>query len=232
MGPNSAYLAPFAPAPISGYDFGAKSPPGGWVGTGDLGWPVHLGTDFGTQAGQSIVASAPATVKFETGLPGYGNRLTETFDNGWSLIFGHVAGGATGRVAAGQPIGITGRNVGSAIGSVTLVELHNPSGRAVNPDAFIASLTGKQYGAASGSWGTPPPGLGPYGPNLPGGKPNAPAAGISPLDLTGAVAAIPTQVGHGLADFFATSEQNIAEWLKRQTVAFFVAAVVLLVLFG
>ena len=49
-----------------------------------------------------------------------------------------------------------------------------------------------------------------------------------PLGLQAAV----TSLGHGLADFFVVSEQDIAEWLKRQTVAFFVAAIVLLVLFA
>jgi hypothetical protein len=249
-------ISPFVKLPpISGYDFGTKVPPGGWVGNGlDYGWPVHLGTDFGTRPGEAIVASFPATVKFQTGLPGYGNRLTETFDNGWSLIFGHVAAGATGRVAPGQQIGVTGRNVGSAQGAVTLVELRNPQGKAVNPDSFIASLGQPRYGAASGQLtgqpGKPDPSLASLLPGgvflqLAGQLPGAPGivssqvaatpvpSSISdPLGVSSAIAGIPTQIGHGLADFFATSEQNIAEWLKRQTVAFFVAAVVLLVLFA
>jgi hypothetical protein len=191
-----------------------------------------LGTDFGTPAGQAIVASQPATVKFQTGLPGYGNLLTETFDNGWSLLFGHVAAGASGRVAPGQRIGVTGRDVGSAQGEVTLVELHNPQGQAVNPDAFIASLTGAPgalYAAASSSGPNWPAGFDALVKNLQA----APGeAARNNLAIIGAIGSIPTQVGHGLADFFATSEANIAEWLKRQSVAFFVAAVVLLVLFA
>lgn len=219
---SSPYIAPFAKAPISGYDFGAKVPAGGWIGNGsDFGWPVHLGTDFGTQAGEAIVASAPATVKFESGLAGYGNKLTETFDNGWSLVFGHVAAGASGKVAQGQQIGVTGRNVGSAQGAVTLVELRDPSGKARNPDAFIQSL---ERGGAQAA-GSAVRGLG----DFTGSSADTLAQGLG--GVSAAIAGIPTQVGHGLADFFTVAESDIAEWFKRQSVAFFVAVVVLLVLF-
>jgi len=249
MGVNDAYIAPFPTARISGYDFGARVPAGGWTGTGsDFGWPVHLGTDFGTPAGEPIVASAPATVKFQTGLPGYGNLLTETFDNGYQLLFGHVAAGSSGRVAPGQQIGVTGRNVGSSQGAVTLVQLKTPSGQSVNPDAFIASLSGRVAGdvAQSSEFWRKAAGLDPISQHaqdlleksiglqqvaIQQAALGQVAQGIGLTNIADSLSAIPTQVGHGLADFFAVSEQNIAEWLKRQSVAFFVAAVVLLVLF-
>ena len=62
------------------------------------------------------------------------------------------------------------------------------------------------------------------------GNPVAPIAAVG-ATIADSVASIPTQIGHGLADFFVVTEQDIAEWFKRQSVAFFVAAVVLLVLF-
>jgi hypothetical protein len=94
-------------------------------------------------------------VKFDTGLAGYGNRITLTLANGFKFIFGHVAQGVNGPVTAGMRIGTTGENIGSSQGAVTLVEVHNPSGVAVNPHTYLdpifrgtASVLGL-FGAAS-----------------------------------------------------------------------------------
>jgi hypothetical protein len=54
--------------------------------------------------------------------------------------------------------------------------------------------------------------------------------GLDPTDPLGTRKAV-TDLGHGAADFFSVSESNLSEWLKRQSIAFFVAAIVLLVLF-
>jgi hypothetical protein len=142
---------------VSGYDFGAPVPAGGWTGTGQtFGWLTHQGVDYGTKVGSAIVAPFAGTTKFEQGLLGYGNRLTLTLANGWKFVFGHVAQGSNGPVAAGARIGTTGQNVGSSQGSVTLVEVHNPAGQAVNPHSILdpifkgtATVTGL-FGAASG----------------------------------------------------------------------------------
>src|SRR5581483_6986650 len=134
-------IAPFAPAPISGYDFGDKVPPGGWNGNGsDYGWPIHLGTDFGTPAGEAIFSPGPGTVTYKTDVAGYGNELIDKLANGYTFIFGHVASGISGQVAEGQAIGTTGANVGSSKGAVTLVEILDPSGKPINPDPVIAKL--------------------------------------------------------------------------------------------
>lgn len=206
-------FAPFAPAPISGYDFGAPEPAGGWTGNGQsYGWTRHLGTDFGTPAGEQILASGDATVTYRTGLAGYGNLLDEKLQNGYEFLFGHVASGINGRASAGQPIGVTGHDVGSSKGSVTLVQILDPAGKAINPDPIIAALP--QLNRAQ--------------------LLSAPSTGFNPVDPLGvgsAIAGIPGTIGHGLADFFVVGEQDIAAWLGKQAVAFFVAAVVLLVLF-
>lgn len=158
---------PFVGVPqVSGYDYGAPLPPGGWNGNGQsYGWTWHQGVDYGTRAGQPIVAPFGGTVKFDQGLFGYGNRITLTLANGFRFIFGHVAAGANGPVAAGQVIGTTGHDVGSSRGAVTLVEVHDPQGRPVNPHTYldpifqgtatVESLFGagsaQLFGAASGS---------------------------------------------------------------------------------
>jgi hypothetical protein len=149
-------------------------PAGGWNGNGQsYGWTTHQGVDYGTAPGKPIIAPFGGTVKFETGLLGYGNRITLTLANGFKFFFGHVAAGVNGPVTAGMRIGTTGSNVGSSKGSVTLVEVHNPSGQAVNPHTYLdpifrggASVLGlfgaasdQLFGAASGQLtaGTPPP---------------------------------------------------------------------------
>jgi hypothetical protein len=256
----ASVFAPLVTARVSGYDFGAPVPVGGWTGTGqDFGWTRHLGSDIGTPAGSPIIAAADSTLSFQTGLSGYGNLLTEKFSNGWEFLFGHVAGGASGPAKAGQQIGVTGANVGSSQGAVTLFQVRNPQGVDVNPDPILQALTsGKAsaeqlFGAQSASL-APSPAPAPAGPTLAdilgpfnlglklGGQLPGPIGAIyqqgaaTPIPATlsdplGINAAM-TNFGHGLADFLVVGEQDIAEWLKRQTVAFFVAAVVLLVLFA
>jgi hypothetical protein len=132
-------------------------PAGGWTGNGlTYGWLKHLGVDYGTKAGSPIVAPFAGTTKFETGLAGYGNKLTLTLANGWKFVFGHVAAGSNGVVQAGARIGTTGQNIGSSQGAVTLVEVHNPSGQAVNPHTILdpifkgTATAGSLFGAASG----------------------------------------------------------------------------------
>lgn len=130
---------PFVGVPrVSGYDYGAPLPPGGWNGNGlSYGWTWHQGVDYGTRPGQPIIAPFGGTVKFEQGLFGYGNRITLTLANGFKFFFGHVAAGANGPVAAGQEIGVTGHDIGSSRGAVTLVEVHDPEGRVVNPHTYL-----------------------------------------------------------------------------------------------
>jgi len=285
----ASVFAPLVTARVSGYDFGAPVPSGGWTGTGqDFGWTKHLGSDIGTPKGSPIIAAADSTLKFQTGLTGYGNLLTETFSNGWQFLFGHVAGGASGAVKAGQQIGVTGANVGSSQGAVTLFQVKNAQGVDVNPDPILQALVGGKanaaqlFGAASASLSataapastppSPPPApasksptladiLGPLGfglqigSQIPGplgsiyqqlaGAPALPAGynldlgnalGLSAIGsgLSGigtGIAGIPTTIGHGLADFFMVEEGIIKDWLGRQAVAFFVAIVVLAVLF-
>lgn len=142
---------------VSGYDFGAPLPAGGWNGNGEsYGWSTHQGVDYGTKAGDPIKAPFAGTTKFEQGLFGYGNKLTLTLANGFKFVFGHVAAGSNGPVRQGAVIGTTGRNVGSSIGSVTLVEVHDPNGRAVNPHTYLDPLfrggasAAQLFGAASG----------------------------------------------------------------------------------
>jgi hypothetical protein len=207
-------VAPFAPAKVSGYDFGAPCPAGGWVGNGNCyGWPTHLGSDFGTPAGESIASPGPGVVTYKTGQVGYGNELIDKLANGYTFIFGHVASGISGPVAAGQQIGTTGANVGDSKGAVTLVQVLNPSGTAINPDPILGSLSSQPASLT----GVSIPGVGDVG------------AGLG--SLGGSIAGIPASIGHGLADFFSVAEQDIAAWLANQAVAAFVAVIVLLALF-
>jgi hypothetical protein len=257
--------SPLSTSWVSGYDFGAPEPAGGWIGTGEsFGWTKHLGSDIGTKAGQPIVAPFAGTATFQTGLVGYGNLLTEKFSNGWEFLFGHVAGGVSGPVQQGQQIGETGANVGSAQGAVTLFAVHDPQGNAVNPDSYLNSLvagraTGASlFGAAGAALDAAPKSSDPCA-GLSGAEwiacklgsaagsgagvvtnPSSalPNLGPDPFGIAaaggafaGSIAAIPTQIGHGLADFFVVGEHDIAQWLGSQAVAFFVAAIVLLVLF-
>ena len=204
-------VSPLSTTRVSGYDFGAPVPQGGWIGTGqDFGWTTHQGSDIGTPAGQPIKAPFAGVASFQTGLTGYGNLLTEKLPSGWSWLFGHVASGVSGPVAEGQQIGVTGANVGSAQGAVTLVELLNPQGQPVNPDPTLAALAANQPSSSGFTFPNP---LQPIG------------------DVAGAIAGLPAGVATGAAGFFGTAASDIGAWLQKQAVAAFVAVIVLIVLF-
>lgn len=58
------------------------------------------------------------------------------------------------------------------------------------------------------------------------------ASGLSIPDPLGGIAGIPTAIGHGLADAIGAGVTDVGVFFRRQAVAFFVAAVVLFVLFS
>jgi murein DD-endopeptidase MepM/ murein hydrolase activator NlpD len=130
---NAPVPRPFNATGVSGYDYGAPMPAGGWTGTGQsYGWNRHMGIDYGTRAGDRIVSPFAGTVHVASGVAGYGNIVYVTLDNGWTMGFGHVASGALqngARVNPGDLIAIAGANVGSAKGSVTIVTWQDPTAK-------------------------------------------------------------------------------------------------------
>jgi len=156
---NAPVPRPFGSNTVSGYDFGAPMPAGGWSSKApgqSFGWSTHNGVDYGTQAGSRIVSPFAGVATVETGVAGYGNYVTVTLDNGWKMGFGHVASGqvANGaRVNPGDLIAIAGANVGSAQGSVTIVTWQNPQGQYINPhdvlDPIFSGTTFAGIGASA-----------------------------------------------------------------------------------
>lgn len=158
---NAPVPRPFNNNVVSGYDYGAPMPAGGWTGTGQsFGWDKHYGVDYGTRAGDRIVSPFAGTATVQTGVEGYGNLVTITLDNGWKISFGHVANGTVTngqRVNPGDLVAIAGQNVGSAKGSVTIVTWQSPDGKYHNPhdvmDPVFAGTTFNDIGlsAAAGT---------------------------------------------------------------------------------
>jgi murein DD-endopeptidase MepM/ murein hydrolase activator NlpD len=132
---NAPVPRPFASNKVSGYDFGAPMPPGGWSSKApgqSYGWQTHNGVDYGTTAGDRIVSPFAGTVVATTNVAGYGNIVYVQLDNGWVIGFGHVGSIAAqngARVNPGDLIAIAGQNVGSAVGSVTIVTWQAPGGQ-------------------------------------------------------------------------------------------------------
>lgn len=160
---NAPVPKPFGNNVVSGYDFGAPMPAGGWSSKNpgqSFGWNTHMGVDYGTRAGDRIVSPFAGTVAVQTGVPGYGNYVTVTLDNGWKMGFGHVANGTVQngeRVNPGDLIAIAGANVGSAQGSVTIVTWQDPTGKYVNPHEVLDPIfSGTTFSAigAQGAAGT------------------------------------------------------------------------------
>lgn len=219
----------------------------------DIGTPFHTpltaitggvvtGTRYGPFGGEVDIA---------TRLPGSSQQYTETF-----LHLDEIAPGLTpGKtVQPGDFLGLSGgQNAGGShpaspaysSGPHTEVDffLGNAwSGRSVDPGSLIAAGAptvqasplgdlGQLIGQGAGSLVNL---AGPGGLQLPIGNPLAGVGaglGYGLGSVAASINSLPNAVFSGMAEFFSTTEQNIAEWLKRQSVAFFVAAVVLLVLF-
>jgi murein DD-endopeptidase MepM/ murein hydrolase activator NlpD len=155
---NAPVPRPFGSSVVSGYDYGAKMPAGGWSDKApgqSYGWDTHNGVDYGTRVGDRIVSPFAGTATVETGVPGYGNYVTITRDDGWKMGFGHVAQGSVtsgSRVNPGDLLAIAGKDVGSAQGSVTIVTWQDPQGRYANPHEVLDPIFA---GATFSSLGVP-----------------------------------------------------------------------------
>src|SRR5258708_21015196 len=116
-------------------------PAGGWTGTGEsFGWDKHYGVDYGTRAGDRIISPFAGTASVQTDVPGYGNIVYVTLDNGWKIGFGHVAQGSIQngqRVNPGDLIALAGENIGSAKGAVTIVTWQDPQGNFADPHEVL-----------------------------------------------------------------------------------------------
>jgi murein DD-endopeptidase MepM/ murein hydrolase activator NlpD len=156
---NAPVPRPFGTNVVSGYDFGAPMPAGGWSSKSpgeSFGWDKHNGVDYGTRAGDRIVSPFSGTVTVQTNVPGYGNYVIVTLDNGWKMGFGHVASGAVqngARVNPGDLIAIAGADVGSAQGSVTLVTWQDANGMWHNPHQVLDPIFDGTTFAAIGAQG-------------------------------------------------------------------------------
>lgn len=154
---------PFTAQNVSGYDYGQPMPKGGWTGTGQsFGWDKHYGVDYGTPAGSRIVAPFAGTIEVRTGVAGYGNQVLLHLDNGWTLAFGHVAQGFGNgqRVNPGDLIAMSGQNVGSAKGAVTIVTWQDEKGNYQNPHLVMDPIfKGVSFSMLKDAQGNPMPSI-------------------------------------------------------------------------
>ena len=123
--------------PVPGYPvispFGLRQLP--WEEAGRL----HKGVDIAAPMGSPVLAAADGVVA-RTGVDaGYGRFVQVAHVGGMSSLYGHLSrfGARPGaRVKAGQAIGLIG-STGSSTGAHLHFEVHDPAGRALNPEMFI-----------------------------------------------------------------------------------------------
>lgn len=124
-------------------------------------------------------------------------------------------------VSPGQPVaagGLLGYSGGQNVGGSHPAAPQYSSG----PHTELDFFSGKPFASAPFN----PAGI--LGIGQGGGLPSFP----NPVgDVAGAVAGIPTTIGHGLADAIGAGVTDVGVFFRRQAVALFVAAVVLFVLF-
>lgn len=178
------------------------------------GQTIEQGQEVGLSGGQNVGGSHPATPQYSTGPH---TEIDLWKGSPWSSpsvnpdpilkalgmsVFGDVAQSRT--PSSPSPSG------------PTLFELVPPG---FGVAQLLANALPGQAGAVAQQIGSTPT---PAFPNIINVLPN-PTAGIG--DAV-------TKAGHGIADFFAVSIEDIGIFLKRQIVALAVAAVVLLILFA
>ncbi len=123
--------------PVPGYPvvspFGLRQLP--WEEAGRL----HKGVDIAAPMGSPVLAAADGVVT-RTGVDaGYGRFVEVAHAGGLSSLYGHLSrfGARPGaRVKAGQAIGLIG-STGSSTGAHLHFEVHDPAGRALNPEMFL-----------------------------------------------------------------------------------------------
>jgi hypothetical protein len=211
----------------------------------DYGVPFHtpLELPFGGQVVSEGYHGWGGEVDVATFVPGLG-KVTESILHLDQIL---VPQGA--EIPAGGVVGLSG---GQLSGGLHPNDPKFSSGPHTEIDFWKgAPWASQSFDPASILAGTPDPGIQLLGlipqarpPGAPGAFPNAPdpAAAAAAQDPFGVqaglqhlgdqVGSIPTTIGHGIADFIAVAEKDTGEWLKKQAIAFFVAAVVLLVLFA
>lgn len=122
------------------------------------------------------------------------------------------------KVTAGSVLGVSG---GQLSGGAHPVSSAYSSG----PHTELDFFSGKPFASTSYDPTQILEGVGAGGVSFP--NPLQPVS-----DVAGAISGIPTTIGHGLADAVGAGVTDVGVWFRRQAVAFFVAAVVLYVLFA
>lgn len=178
----------------------------------------HAGIDVAAPAGTPIVDQIAGVIQDVLSSGGYGMHQVLDIGGGRSLLFGHESSWAVGSGTAVKP--------GDVIGYV------GSTGYSTGPHVhFEEDIGGRPVDPSVALW-TP----GSIGGDVPviSGLQQAAGAATSGAQsaVAGAIAGIPTQVGHGIADFFAIGLKDAATFLNRQIIALAVAAIVLLVLFA
>ena len=143
---TTGWLAPLSGPITSG--FGHRSSPGG------IGSTEHQGLDIDGATGDPVVSARDGRVTYAGNSGGYGLRVDVAHDNGYSTRYGHLSKilvrvGQT--VRAGERLGLVGAT-GTATGSHLHYEVHDQTGRAVDPAPFLPSAAGAGSTGGGGGW--------------------------------------------------------------------------------
>lgn len=134
------YLGRFS-SPFSGYSARMTSRFGGRRSPLGIGSRNHKGVDLsaGPTTGYPAQAIAGGYVTRAGRMGGYGNLVEVEHENGFRSRYGHLEsiGVRVGDyIARGTPIGLVG-NTGRSTGPHLHFEVRDPTGKAVNPQAFV-----------------------------------------------------------------------------------------------
>lgn len=123
--------------PVPGYPvispFGLRQLP--WEDAGRL----HKGVDIAAPMGAPVLAAADGVIARIGTDPGYGRFIEMAHRGGMGTLYGHLSAFEARpgmAVRMGQPIGRIG-STGSSTGAHLHFEVHDPDGRALNPQMFM-----------------------------------------------------------------------------------------------
>src|SRR5215472_1084712 len=200
----------------------------------------HTGIDEAAPPGTPIIDQIAGVVRDIVSSGGFGLHQVIDIGGGRQILLGHESEFAVPDNTAVKPGQIIGY-VGST-GYSTGPHLHfeeDVNGRPVDPAQAL------YHPESIGGGGGPSPACA----GLPIGSPEynaclaitggASAAGSAASSvgagysaIAGSIAALPQQVGHGLADFFAISVHDAGVFMRRQALAAFVGVAVVIALFA
>lgn len=189
----------------------------------------HTGIDVAAAYGTPIIDQIAGTVRDIADATGFGLHQVIDIGGGRQILLGHESAFAVPSGTYLKPGMVAGYE--GSTGFSTGPHLHfeeDVNGVPIDPSQalFNPGSVGGQSPCIK------IPGTDVCVPGSQAGVQAGEGAAAGSAAIAGAISSVPTQIGHGLADFFAISLHDAEVFMRRQALAMFVGIAVVIALFG